>query len=208
MKARNDEGMQDAQKLIMNLLARQTEILERIARPYVIVDVYPRRYVNMLYFRVRNMGQTPAFNIRMTPDPPIPIVGRLSSELNIFQQPIGVLGKEEEISFFFNSAVELLSKEDATLQFEVKLEYADSNGNLYKQVLPVNVDLLRNLSLELPATDRILEKLERIQKEIERIARYVDGLRHRDIVRAYQESQEHADESAEEGDLENNGGQV
>jgi len=203
MKARNDEGTQDAQKLILNLLAKQTEILERIARPYVIVDVYPRRYVNMLYFRVRNVGQTPAFNIRMTPEPPIPIVGRLSSELNIFQQPIGVLGKEEEISFFFNSAIELLSKEDATLQFEVRLEYTDSNGSLYKQVLPVNVDLLRNLSLELPAADRILEKLERIQKEIERIARYADRLSHQDIARAYQESQKQSEESTDESGLEN-----
>jgi len=203
MKARNDEGTQDAQKLILNLLAKQTEILERIARPYVIVDVYPRRYVNMLYFRVRNVGQTPAFNIRMTPEPPIPIVGRLSSELNIFQQPIGVLGKEEEISFFFNSAIELLSKEDATLQFEVRLEYTDSNGSLYKQLLPVNDDLLRNLSLELPAADRILEKLERIQKEIERIARYADRLSHQDIARAYQESQKQSEESTDESGLEN-----
>jgi hypothetical protein len=205
MNTRNEDDTQDIQTLIVDLLTRQTKILEQLARPYVIVDLYPRRYVNMLYFRVRNVGQTPAFNIRMIAEPPISIMGRLSSELNIFQKPIGVLGKGEEISFFFGSAVELMSEEEPTLQFEVKLEYVDSDGNQYKQVLPVSIDLLRNLSLELPAADKMLEQLERIKRETEKIARYADRLRHQDIVRAYQESQEQTEEPIEEGDLEDNG---
>jgi hypothetical protein len=174
---------------LKELMRQQIEMLGKWIRPYVIVDVYPRWFVNSLYFRVRNVGQTPAYHVRMTIDPPIPIRNRMSSDLRIFQQPISVLGPNEEMSFFFDSAIELLGEEGAVLQFDVKLQYAGSDSREYERIMPVNIDLLRGLAIELPATDKIIEKLERLEKEIERIARYTDHLYHRELTQACHEPQ-------------------
>ena len=196
----NRESLPTSVQALTELVTRQTEALEGWIRPHIIVDVYPRWLVNMLYFRVRNVGQTPACSIRMTIDPAIPIRQRKSSDLNVFQQPISVLGPHEEISFFFDSAIELLRKEDAVLQFDVKLEYLGPNGKEYESVMPVNIDSLRDLSIELPAADRLVERLERLQKEIERIARYVDRLDREELRRHFLESEQQASHSPEQLD--------
>lgn len=188
------------------LIRQQTEALEKWIRPHVIVDVYPRWFVNMLYFRVRNVGQTPAYNIRVTIDPPIPIRHRTSSDLNLFQHPISVIGPHEEISFFFDSAIELFRREDAVLQFDVKLEYMGPDGEEYENLIAVNIDLLRDLSIELPADDKIVERLERLQKEVETVARYVDRLHQRELLQAHLESQQQMmgtpEQEDQEGDAE------
>src|SRR3990172_9386295 len=115
----------EIEQVLHDILLKQTEVLARLTRPYVIVDIYPRRSVNTLYFRIRNTGLTPAFNIRTKIHPPIPLRQRLSSELNIFSRPVGVLGPKEELSFFFDSAIELFSRENPIFQFDVGLEYSD-----------------------------------------------------------------------------------
>jgi hypothetical protein len=198
--AGNDGGSTSLQALIADSLARQTEILERMVRPYVVVDVRPRRYVNALYFRVRNVGQTPAFQIRVTPDKAVPIGRGSSSELNIFNEPISVLGTGDEISFFFGSAADLLGEEESILQFDVELRYADSNGKSYEEKISVDIDLLRGLAFELPAIDEILTKLDQTRREISKIARYAQRLSHKDM-QAWAR-QEQASESVAKTDVE------
>ena len=61
----------ELQESVAETLKKQTQLLDKLVRPYVIADVYPRRPVNMLYFRIRNVGRTPAYNIRVNVNPPI-----------------------------------------------------------------------------------------------------------------------------------------
>lgn len=190
---------------VVDLLTRQAEALEQMARPYVIVDVHPRRYVNMLYFRIRNVGQTPAFNVQVRPRETVSIVGHSSSDLNIFQQPIAALGRDDGISFFMGSALELFDEDEPALEFEVDVQYEDSRGTLYEDRQPVNVGLLRDLAIELPAADEMLRKLERTRKEIEKIGRYTERLRRRDIMESAAESLASAENSAEEDNSKENG---
>ena len=131
----------DPQERLIQAINKQTEALEKLARPYVIVDVYPRHSVNVLYFRVRNVGYTPAYNIRVRMDPPVPFRQRMSSDLNFFKQAVGALGPSEEISFFFDSAIELFERENPVLQFEVTLEYSDLDKVAYNETISINLSL-------------------------------------------------------------------
>ncbi|MFW6116261.1 MAG: hypothetical protein ACOC6F_00905 [bacterium] len=198
MNRENDNSSADQFGGIVDLLTRQTESLEQMARPYVIVDVYPRRYVNMLYFRIRNVGQTPAFDVCVRPTETVSIAGHSSSELNIFQQTITALGRGDEISFFVGSAVELFDEDEPASEFAVDVQYEDSKGRAYEDRQLVDTRLLRDLALELPAADEMLRKLERTRKEIEKIARYTERLRRRDIAESAAESLASAEDSAEE----------
>ena len=188
----------EIEQVLHDILLKQTEVLARLTRPYVIVDIYPRRSVNTLYFRIRNTGLTPAFNIRTKIDPPIPLRQRLSSELNIFSRPVGVLGPKEELSFFFDSAIELFSRENPIFQFDVGLEYSDADNATYQQTIHIDIELLKNLAIELPATDKIADELGRIQKELEKLARYTDRLLHQDMLKELRESQEQAEQPPKE----------
>jgi hypothetical protein len=199
--AENGGSVTSSQEHIVDLLNRQIEILQRIARPYVVVDIYPRRYVNSLYFRIRNVGQTPAFQVQVKPDKTIPIGRESSSELSIFEKPIGVLGEGDEISFFFGSALELFREEEETaIEFDVELSYVDSTGRTYEEKISVDLDLLRGLAVELPAIDKLVDKLERTRKEISKIARYAERLRLRDLTSAAEEVEKKADELTTEDD--------
>ena len=171
----------ERQEDLLEMLRKQTQALDKLARPYVITDVYPRRSVNMLYFRIRNVGLTPAFNVQAHIQPPIPFGRRMSSDLNIFDRPIGVLGPREEISFFFDSAIELFRKEDSILSFEVQIYYTDVGETPYEQAIRIDIDLLKHLSIELPASDRVLDELELIKRHLQEIARYVETLRHKEM---------------------------
>ena len=187
---------------VIDLLTRQAEALEQMSRPYVIVDVHPRRYVNMLYFRIRNVGQTPAFNVHVRPRETVSIVDHSSSDLNIFQQPIAALGRGDGISFFMGSALELFNEAEPALEFEVDVQYEDSSGTLYEDKQLVNVGLLRDLAIELPVVDEMLQKLERTRKEIEKIGRYTERLRRRDIMESAAESLASAEDSGEDDNSE------
>lgn len=171
-------------------IEKLTEALTDITRPYVIVDVYPRRSVNMLYFRIRNVGYTPAFNISAKIDPPIPFRKRSSAELSIFSRAIGTIAPKEEISFFFDSAVELLNREKPLLQFDVLLEYSDTHDVFYRQTIHIDIEVLKNLSLELPALDKVTGELEQIHKDLEKIARYTEHLLQEEMMKDFHESEQ------------------
>ena len=175
---------------VVDLLQEQVRLFRAWMQPNVIVDVYPRRAVNMLYFRIRNVGHTPAFNIRVTVDPDILLgTDERSSELNIFNQAISVLGPRDEISFFFDSALELFDKPEAVTEFKATTVYHDADGVEYKRQFQLNLNLLKGLAIELPASDKVLDQLERIHREVEKIARYADSLRSKELQKQYREHQ-------------------
>ena len=163
-------------KNIFEALNNQTKSLEQMIRPYVIVDIYPKRSINMLYFRIRNVGQSPAYKISIIPETDIPFRKRHSSDLPIFQNPISAIGPGEELSFFYESAIELFSKEDPVLEFSVCAEYCDTSKKKYHDDFFINLGIFKGLSLDMPASDRLVSELERIQRELEKLSRSVDRI--------------------------------
>lgn len=171
-------------------------------RPYVIVDLVPRHFVNILYFRIRNVGQLPAYQIQLSVDQPITIGGKDLSKLNLFVRGIGVMAPQDELSFFFGSVLELFNKEGAILQFTVQVKYSGPGGDEYVDEYAMDAELLRQLAVELPASDKMDQQLERIKKEVERLASYADQIRMQDLQRRVEEAPGHRDRAVTEDEPE------
>ncbi len=166
------------------LLLRQTRALEALARPYILTDVYPKQYVNTLYFRVRNVGNTPAFSIQLATDTAVPVGHEVSSNLTIFQRPIPALAPGEEIAFFLNSAVDILGKDDSVRRFVVRADYTDATGRQYQEENTIDLELLQGLAIYIPVENDLLRGVERVQRSVETISRYFDDIRRRRQSRA------------------------
>ncbi len=178
----------DIETQLLEAIERQTESLKRFTRPQVIADVFPRHFVNALYFRIRNVGNVPAYKIRVTIDPPVHFRKRISSKLGFFNSPIPALGPREEIAFFLESAVELFNQQNPVLEFKTHVDYTDAEQNAYEQTFSIDLELLKGLALEMPITDKILDELDNIRREIEKIARYTESLRDRELYDQYKKS--------------------
>ena len=63
----------------------------------------------MLYLRIRNVGHSPALDVKASFNPTFPIRGRDVSEYDVFRS-IPVLGPGDSIMFFFGSGVDLLAE--------------------------------------------------------------------------------------------------
>lgn len=174
---------------IEDLIRQQLDVLERSVRPYILVDVYPRFFVNALYFRIRNVGQTPAYNIRLTVDPPVEMRGTSSNDLPIFCRPIPALGPAEEISFFFNTATALFAK-DSVRQFTVTVSYEDEVQREYERALGIDLDLLRGLAIEMPSAGEIRRTLDKIEKNLDKMSRYFERLRQKEVMEEHRKMQE------------------
>lgn len=175
-------------KKILDVAINQTSLTEKLVRPYVILDVYPKRSINMLYFRIRNVGKTPAYQIAVTPKEVIPFRKQSSSDLPIFQNPISALGPGEELSFFYESAIELFSRENPILKFYISAEYYDSTKHRYHDNFYLNLEIFKGLSLDMPASDRLVKELERIQRDIEKISRSVDRIAQYELQKEWKEN--------------------
>lgn len=174
---------------IEHLLRQQLDVLERSVRPYILVDVYPRFFVNALYFRIRNVGQTPAYNIRLTVDPSVEMRGTDSNDLAIFCRPITALGPAQEISFFFNTATALFAK-DSVRQFTVTVGYEDEVQREYERALGIDLDVLRGLAIEIPSADEMRRSLDKIEKNLAKMSRYFERLRNKEVMEEHRKMQE------------------
>jgi hypothetical protein len=143
---------------------------------------------------LRNTGTTPAYNINLGIEPSITIRNKISSELNIFRKPIPVLGAKEEISFFFDSAIELFNKENHLTEFSVHLKYHNNENENYEETISIDIELFKDLALELPASDKLIEILDKTQKDLEKISRYIERLQTKEMLQEWQKDQEKDDE--------------
>ncbi len=171
-----------------NILLEQTNSLKNLTRPFIAVDLIPRHSVNALYLRVRNVGHTPAYGVRLSIDRPITLREKPFSELLIFQRPIHILAPQDDLTFFFDTAVSLYNNPEAVLKFTVQAAYADTNGTQYLDNFVIDAELMRGLAVELPPSDKIAEALDDIKDEIEDIAHYANELSSQDLQQRYRES--------------------
>lgn len=150
--------------------------LTSLERPIVIVDVFPQRRLNLLYFRIRNVGVTPAYGVRIAPSAPFMIRSQSSSDLNIFNRPVPVIAAGDAISFLFDTAAELSSRIEEYQPIRFKVEYEDIAGGNYKDTATIDITLLKGLELLTPSDERTLDKLAKLDRHIEEIAWQINGL--------------------------------
>ena len=152
-------------KAINNL----TATTDRSIRPYIIVDILPRRSINMLFFRIKNVGKTPAYQITVTPETELVFGKKKTTDLLIFNYPISAIGPGEEISFYYDNAIELFARDNVQFDFPVKVKYADITQRYFEEKMVINTEIYKGLSIDLSPEEIALKEIQRIQYSIEKL---------------------------------------
>lgn len=98
---------------------RQRELLEE---PAISVKIVPEfKDPNFLFLVIKNTGGGPAYDISVEFTPDLDYKGSTLNELNMFKN-MPLLDKGEEVSFFFDSAVEFF-KSQKPMQVKAKITY-------------------------------------------------------------------------------------
>jgi hypothetical protein len=167
-------------------LRQVRELRDEEARPYVIVDVAARSVV--LYVSIRNIGKTPAYNVRITFDHPLESTRKTRADfmsVPVFAAPIPMLAPNREIQVLFDSATELLNAPNIRLTYEVSVSYEGLHGRLYVDPpAPLDFSHLRSVAVDPPGISDIAYAVRDIGKEIRKWTDGSSGLLTMNVDRA------------------------
>lgn len=151
--------------------------LARRNRPLVFVEIGPGKtgHINMFMVRVANVGMSTAYDITCQFEPDFPYHGDTTlSQLPVFQR-LDYLPPNEELTFFFESAITYLNDPNTPKRTTATLTYRDFDEEQYTDKLVI--DLKRFDKLRYPETHDIndlVKQIEDLTRVLERIQR--DGL--------------------------------
>ena len=148
-------------------LALRTAQQERKARnrPTVRVDC-PVTSSSEVFLRITNTGLGAAMDVQVSFSPvPIDMHGRSLAELSLFKGPISVLMPGQAISHLFHVGFRLLES-DQPKAFEATAIYRDDDGESYSETWPVDLDVLRDVTLPRPSVAEQLGKIAKTLAEI------------------------------------------
>ena len=141
------------------------ELREMTIRPALVVTAEIHEiHINLINFRVENIGGGAARNIRLRTSREFMIGNdRSLNELGLFKRGIPLLGPGRSIETFLGSALELLQQEP----LEVTAKYEDATGRKIEETFLVDFAAFENLSRvgEAPL-HTIAKSIEKLQKSI------------------------------------------
>ena len=146
------------------------ELREMTIRPALVVTAeIHETHINLINFRVENIGGGAARNIRLrTSREFMRGNNRSLNELGLFKRGIPLLSPGRNIETFLASAFELLQQEP----LEVTAEYEDATGRKIEETFLVDFAAFENLSRvgEAPL-HTIAKSIEKLQKSIGNLSR-------------------------------------
>ncbi len=136
-------------------------------RPYVVADFDVQRAF-LLFFRLRNLGGGPAFDVRLTFNPvPADWNGTRLSDVSIFQHPIPVLAQGDQTVVFLGTTVQVLNG-PSPRSFAVTVTARGEAGYRFRRVYRIDFETIRGLVMDEPILE---ERLQAIERNIEKIDR-------------------------------------
>lgn len=120
-------------------------------RPYVIVTIEPSAASPQLFdLVVRNIGKRPAENVTIKLDPsPVrarEIEGLELHKIKMLNAPILMLAPGQELSCFYDNAIDRRTRNDLPTSHEVSLTYVDTSGHRYRENCLLDIDALKGTS--------------------------------------------------------------
>jgi hypothetical protein len=145
-------------------------------RPYVVVDFEFRRF--LVYVSIRNIGVTPAADVRVSFDQPLQTVGRSKdpNKASVFTSPIPMIAPGRNIRVTFGVSHQLLTTPDLPTRYTATASYT-SLGNKPKQYEDAYVlDLTHysNVAVDPKGLPELVQEIETIRREL---AKWTDGTR-------------------------------
>ena len=151
--------------LTRRLVLENKKLREMTMRPALVVTAeIDETHINLINFRVENIGGGAARNIRLrTSREFMRGNNRSLNELGLFKRGIPLLSPGRNIETFLASAFELLQQEP----LEVTAEYEDATGRKIEETFLVDFAAFENLSRvgEAPL-HTIAKSIEKLQKSI------------------------------------------
>ena len=111
----------------------------------------------------------------------------ITDQFSIFRG-IPVMGPGDSISFFYDSAIELL-QEGKDTAFSGRVSYHDTSGSQYENEFRFDVEMFRNLALvsEGQFEHDLKSEMERLRRDVEEISQAFRDLRMKSLLAAWEE---------------------
>lgn len=111
------------------------------------------------YFRIKNHGNKPARDIKVSVDDPSQLPA-----FTVFQHPIPVLTPDDDSLYFFLWAAGC----PAGKNFVVTIEYSDFDGNQYRDDQKINFDYIGSTDIGRGNNDPLVVEVRKIREFITR----------------------------------------
>ncbi|KAA1378315.1 hypothetical protein [Aeromicrobium fastidiosum] len=147
-------------------------------RPMMTAELVPAVLTDDADLQINNRGPSPAVNVRVTFDPPLPVLEGADAEglgtpflQRRYASPIPTITPGMLMTNYWNSAVD--DREPVPNDFTVRFDYADVRGRYYSDTYHLSLTTLRNQSGSYPANTDPAGLEKRRIKALEAIARGV-----------------------------------
>lgn len=143
-------------------------------RPYVVVVLESgetsRHFVDLV---VRNIGRRPAFDVRISLDPPPvranEVPGHELANMRLLKEPIAQIAPGQELRAFYDSQIERFGRSDLPSLHTASLAYRDSAHRSYNESATVDVHALQGVMYaEVYSIHHVAAELKDISKVLKR----------------------------------------
>ncbi len=125
------------------------EMLQRIEtqnylekRPYIIADFHKERQVLKIY--IKNIGKTPAKNVKVELKPDVVTFGNKSLNQTLFEKPIQFFPPGKKVETAINSKNEFFKNKE-NRNYQINIYYEDvASSKEFKEVIDIDLDHLEN----------------------------------------------------------------
>ena len=138
------------------------DLHKEIYRPMVICDFFSEN--TCLYFRVKNLGNSPAKNVRVEIDGPSPCLLSSWEDHPIVQEGISFLPQGAEVVCLFAGPTD--EEKLKTLAFDLK--YEDRDGQGFSDHYSINLEARLHEDIGRKNNDPVVQAIQELTKTIEK----------------------------------------
>lgn len=137
---------------------------EQQGRPYILGN-FEGANSGVIYFVIKNFGNTAAKNVRVQFDPPpIDFSGRSLNDVSMFSSPIAFFPPGKDYRQLIDTGPNLLA-EGKPLQFRLDIEYQSVKGVKYKENTDFDLAYLRQATNPQRTVEEYLKDIVEVLKE-------------------------------------------
>ena len=133
--------MRQSNDLVREQLAQARTAERERARPYLVFDLESRR--RLMYAVLRNIGETPAFGVRIDVDPPLRN-NAMKRESSLTQHVIEMVAPHREFTDVLNGSPGFYSEYESP-KFKIRMTYSDGAGTEYDEHMVIDMTFAATL---------------------------------------------------------------
>jgi hypothetical protein len=153
-------------------VVEQNDIIRKENNMPNVIVYFDMKIFNMLDLKIKNIGKTPACNIKVSLEPQNEIVNVRYLERSSLLNGIAFLAPSQSLKTMLGTLMELENSNGDFPKYKVVINYTDSEGskfsneyfidaNMYKGNVQVVDKTIHDLTKEVDKTNKILEKISR-----------------------------------------------